>query len=663
MSTVGGTPVPPARALRACALVVTVLASASPARAEVPPFVTRATWVELHTPEYTLVTDASPAVRGDVRRLLRRFSRLLQATYPGTRTRTAEPTWVYLFREQAEMDRYRPQSFESAGAWYSTTERGNLLVLSGRTEGAQRSEVVLHEFVHLYVHANFDAAPAWLNEGLAQYYSTTLLTGNGAEVGMPDPNAFGLMGGLREPMSLDLLFAMNPDAEAYRQDNDLRNVFYAQSHVLVHMLQSSPARSTAFAAFLEKLRTGTRARLAFRASFPESTWNRLAAELRPYCRNIGAGTTRHVALASDTEEPATEQVLSAAEALTRLGELSLDLSKAQLPMAAEHFRAALALDPAMARAQVGLGVAEDMRGNAAEAERSYRLALKGTISDPWMPVSAGRGTMQRLRQAAQARAANDTLAAIIRQAHGRFRLGMDLDPDDFGGVVGSATTAMLLGVRPDTTLVRRLEQVAAITPGRPDVTAALAAFRKSQNVGTPPPAEVKADPLSLQNVLALAEADSATHAGHLTGQKRYDEARAMFARIRDRNPAGSQVHDMAELEIKRIDAKVRVDRAMDLLKNGKFAEAEKLVSPDYPWPDEPYFRDNVPLLRNAVRDAARNVSRVESEIERVNGLIRAGKVTEARAALTKLLATDLPEDVKSYLRKRIQTIDAAQKAK
>ena len=655
MSRVDGTPIPPAQALRACAFVITIMACAPPAHAEVPAFVTRATWVEIHTPEYTLVTDASPAVRADVRRLLRRFSRLLQATHPGTRTRTAEPTWVYLFREQAEMDRYRPQSFESVGAWYSTTERGNLLVLSGRTEGAQRSEVVLHEFVHLYVHANYDAAPAWLNEGLAQYYSTAILTANGGEIGMPDPITFGLMGGLREPMAFDLLFAMNPDAEAYRQDNDLRNVFYAQSHVLVHMLQSSPARSEAFAAFLEKLRTGTRARLAFRASFPESTWKSLASELRPYCRNIGAGRTRHVALASDTEVPATEQVLSAAEALTRLGELSLDLSQEQVPLAAEHFRAALALDPAMARAQVGLGVAEDMRGNAAEAERSYRLALKGTISDAWMPVSAGRGTMQRLRQAAQAEAANDTLAAIIRQAHGRFRFGMDLDPDDFGGVVGCATTTMLLGVRPDTALVRRLEQVAAITPGRPDVTAALAAFRKSQSVGSPAPAAVKADPLSLQNVLALAEADSATHAGQLTGEKRYDEARAMFARMRDRNPAGTQVHDMAELEIKRIDGKARVDRAVDLAQKHKLAEAERLLSPTYPWPDEPYFRETLPPLRNLVHAGL--------EVERVNGLVRAGKVTEARAALTKLLGMEIPDEMKTYIRGRIETIDAAQKAK
>ena len=655
MSAVGRRAAPPDRALSSCALVIAVFACAAPARAEVPAFVTRTNWVEIRTPEYTLVTDASPGVRADVMRLLHRFSRVLQADNPGTRTRTAEPTWIYLFRDQVEMDRYRPQSFESAGAWYSTTERGNLLVMSGRTEGAQRSEVVLHEFVHLYVHANFDEPPAWFNEGLAQYYSTARVTGDGAEIGLPEPVAFGLMGALREPMAFDLLFAMNPKAEAYRQDNDLRDLFYAQSHVLVHMLQSSPARSEAFAAFLARLRTGTRARLAFRASFPESTWKSLAAELRPYARNIGAGRTRRVALASATEAPANEAALSAAEALTRLGELSLDLSEQQIPMAADHFRAALALDPALARAQVGLGVAEDMRGNAAEAERQYRLALKGTISDPWVPVSAGRGTMQRLRQAARSQAPNDTLAAIARQAHGRFSFGMDLDPDDFGAAVGCGTTTMLLGVVPDTMLVRRLEQIAAITPERQDVTAALAAFQKPERAGKPDATPVAGtDPVSVQNVMGLAEVDSAMRADELTAGKRYGEARAMYARIRDRNLAGSKVRDLAELEIKRIDAKVRVDRAIDLARNHKLAEAENLLSAGYPWPDDPYFKDNVPRMRNALR--------VEREIEQVNGLVRAGKITEARAMLTKLLGLDLPDETKAYLRKRIQTIDAAPKA-
>jgi tetratricopeptide (TPR) repeat protein len=657
VSRVGGTPIPPAGALRACALVITVLAYAQSAHAEVPAFVTRATWVEFHTPEYTLVTDASPGVRADVRRLLRRFSRVLQATHPGTRTRTAEPTWVYLFREQAEMDRYRPQSFESVGAWYSAAERGNLLVLSGRTEGAQRSEVVLHEFVHLFVHANYDAAPAWLNEGLAQYYSTAVLTASGGEIGLPEPYAFGLMGGLREPMAFDLLFAMNPDAEAYRQDNDLRNVFYAQSHVLVHMLQSSPARSEAFAAFLARLRTGTRARLAFRASFPESTWKSLAAEMRPYCRNIGAGRSRHVALATDTEEPATEQALSAAEALTRLGELSLDLSREQLPMAAEHFRAALVLDPAMARAQVGLGVAEDMQGNAAEAERNYRLALKGTISDPWIPVSAGRGTMQRLRQAAQAQAANDTLAAIARQAHGRFSLGMALDPDDFEGVVGCATTTLLLGLQPDTMLVRRLEQVAAITPGRADVTAALAAFRESQRTPSAvvTPAAAGTSAFDAGNQMIPTETESLGVAHDLIVQNRVGEARALYVRMRDRNAAGSRARGTAESMIAIIDAEQRLKRAHDLYKKRQLAEAERLLSPAYPWPDDPILRENVQSLRNGVR--------AELEIERVNGLVRAGKVTEARAALTKLLGMEIPDEMKSYIRGRIQTIDAAQKAK
>jgi len=618
---------------------------AIPSSATIPSFVSRSSWVEIRTPEYTIVTDTAPGVRHDVARLLRRFSRMLLVENPGTRAHTAEPVCIYLFSGQEEMDHYRPATIESAGGCFIRTERGKYLITSARLFGLHELRATLHEYVHLYVHSNYEAMPEWVNEGLAEYYSTCQFTGDDAELGIPDGPPFARMA-FSEPMSLDMLFAIRGTASAYREDNELRELFYAQSTTLVHLLQSSPERRAVFERFLADLRSGTRARFAFRASFPESTWARLTGELRPYARHILDAKTRRVRVPreDDDQAPATEVKLSRAEALTRLGELAANLSEQQLPVAAEHFQAALAIEDHASRAEACLGAVEDRMGHPVVAEQHYRRALSGTLTGAAVPVSAGQGTLERLRLATRGDASDDSLEKIARLAYGRFSLGYDFDPDDFGAVTGLASSAVALRLRPDTALVRRLAEMSMVTPGRPDVAQILTTLQgwSRQSVAA-------RDGNVAIDVTLVVEADSLKALNELVHDGRNTEARALLVRMRDRTPAGGG-RVMVEDMLARVDARERLDRAKDLADQRRFAEAEALVSPDLNWPDDGYRSEAARML---------NYVRAGLAVEKANGLLRAGKPAEARAVLTATLDLEISDEMKTFIRDRIRKLDAA----
>jgi hypothetical protein len=337
-----------------CAALVALLALA-PAHAAVPEFVTKAEWLRLETGHFVVVTDAGAGAGRDVARKLERFSQALGQLNPGLKSVSSLPTMVFVFRDESELNPYRPADTENLLAFFTQAEDRNLLVINGSPEGAARSEVVFHEFVHCYLRANYKAVPLWLHEGLAQYYSTCRLTRNAAEFGKPNMPLVEWMKG-REPISMEMMFHMKGDAPAYRHDNGLRNQFYGQSFLLTHYLQSaSGGRAERFDRFLARLHDGgIEPQSAFREVIPDAEWAPMIAGLGEYLGRIDFEKTRTVSLPEAAADPGTT-ALSAAEALTLLGALQLHLGEGRPAVAGEHFSAAAALDPGFAPARAGLG--------------------------------------------------------------------------------------------------------------------------------------------------------------------------------------------------------------------------------------------------------------------------------------------------------------------
>ena len=97
---------------------------------------------------------------------------------------------------------------------------------------------IFHEYVHVVIDNLSQAMPVWLNEGLAEYYSTFQVDEGGrrAVVGRLIPSHLQLLNERRH-LSIAELLAVETSSASYNE-GERQTLFYAQSWALVHMLVS-----------------------------------------------------------------------------------------------------------------------------------------------------------------------------------------------------------------------------------------------------------------------------------------------------------------------------------------------------------------------------------------------------------------------------------------
>ena len=138
------------------------------------------------------------------------------------------------FSSQREYNLYRLRA--TADAYYLGAEDGDYIVMPALEP--EKFGVAAHEYAHSVLHASGLQLPPWLDEGLAEVFSTVRITSRSCEFG----GALAMrMDTLRRRawVPLDTLIAAKPDS-ALRQTRDGTAIFYAESWALTDMLMSSP---------------------------------------------------------------------------------------------------------------------------------------------------------------------------------------------------------------------------------------------------------------------------------------------------------------------------------------------------------------------------------------------------------------------------------------
>jgi hypothetical protein len=94
--------------------------------------------------------------------------------------------------------------------------------------------IAVHEYVHLLVRHSGIKLPAWLSEGLADFYSTLEPVGKKVRVGnFPSGRYQFLMQNKWLPM--ERLISVSQQS-AYHDERDRVSMFYSQSWALTHMV-------------------------------------------------------------------------------------------------------------------------------------------------------------------------------------------------------------------------------------------------------------------------------------------------------------------------------------------------------------------------------------------------------------------------------------------
>jgi tetratricopeptide (TPR) repeat protein len=193
-------------------------------------------WIELRTPHFTVVSDATET---DARRVALEFEQargLLQHANFNARFDSRDPVVVLAVSGEDALRELLPQFWERRGprpaAAYWRGPYRHCVAVRTDTSDHELFRRVLHEYVHLLTHATVPDLPVWLDEGVSEFWSSAIVHGDALEVGQPVPQDLRRL--KRRPwIPLDELLAMERLPEG---DTERLPLFYAQSWAVVHYL-------------------------------------------------------------------------------------------------------------------------------------------------------------------------------------------------------------------------------------------------------------------------------------------------------------------------------------------------------------------------------------------------------------------------------------------
>ena len=358
----------------------------TPATSGVAPSVQGGGWVEVRTPHLRVMSDAG---LGKATAIAERLERLHEVLGNSARTLVVEPRRprvVLMFADEGGFFHYLPfyrGHRESIRGYFQPTPDGEFLLMQAAS-GEERAEVAVHEYTHAILHEAMPHVPLWLNEGLAEYFSTFRVDSRTAQVGAVIPGHLQQLQSTRM-LTIPELFAVNPESGDYHE-GERQGTFYAESWLLVHMLLSERAEDLPrLEGFLRALRDGADPLTAFRREYGEDA----ALQLR-----LGAYTRRTSFSAREWhfDEPfgaIDKQIrmsVPTVELLTTIATALIPQGQSMWPTVSQHLTAALSLSPHDPTACALSGVLAQKRGERAAAARWYTQALAA----PDVPASVCR---------------------------------------------------------------------------------------------------------------------------------------------------------------------------------------------------------------------------------------------------------------------------------
>lgn len=285
------------------------------------------------------------------------------------------PLSIMAFSSEKEFDAYRPNP--GAIAFYQHTREGDYILL--RSLKPEHVSIIVHEYTHFIVQHSGLKLPLWLNEGLADFYSTIesrqaqVIVGT-APLGWPDT--------LHNHSWMDwhTLTAVDQQSPYYRQPDKML-LFYSQSWAFVHFLALDNAYENKFRGFLGTISAGSDSGGPFEATY-HKTLQDLGSETE---QDVRAKRLESRLVELDIR-PGTLNVAEVADS-GQQAELALANVQAANPRAAAEAKMRLevlaAKYPDDPRAEESLGFLSMRTGlKNSEAEQHFERASKAHSNDP-----------------------------------------------------------------------------------------------------------------------------------------------------------------------------------------------------------------------------------------------------------------------------------------
>lgn len=585
------------------AVVCAFLCNSLPAALSLPP--EKPKWSKADAGEFHIYSNASER---DTRRVVEELIRMRDAiaTITHLNVHAPLPVNVYLFRDRASFAPYRDAIMHRKDAPFSglflpARDAKFALITVGGQDGSDR--IIYHELTHYFIANTVAGLPLWLNEGLAEYYSTFKTRGTDVEIGHHVPQHILTL--RDEPfIPLSRLFVIDHQSPEYNESRR-QGMFYAESWALVHyLLIGSETRRDQLPRFLSLLNAGKSTDEAFRTAFAAS-YDDLERELRMYVRHPLMGYRRFSFKELPVVAVPPVHEISRADVLYALGNLLIHAGPGLLADGQTFLNEAVRLEPAHAPAHAALAAANAFLNRDAEAIAELEKAIAANNADPQIYLLYGNTLLEQ----AQRDAGNPAVASAagFERARHMFERATELDPASARAWAGIGATY--------------------IVPGG-DVSAGIAALEKSLS-------------------LAAAQDDAAFNLVQLYARagRRVDAQRIVDTVLA--KSADPELIRQARQAVVYADVK----RAEELLKSGKHEEAVAVAKAAL----NETTNEGVKAFLNRLISTAGEQSVRTKQIDTINSAIRQANAHQYDTAL-RILDDLLPQITDADMKARVEKL-------
>jgi tetratricopeptide (TPR) repeat protein len=311
-----------------------------------------ANWIRISSPTIEIFSDCSEKTALAV---LHRFETLHRVFDESRSAVSPAPVRVFIFSSRRDFLDYEID--RAASGFYQSVDGRDLIVAF---EDTGLGRIASHEYLHMVIRHSSAALPAWLDEGMAEFYSTLAISTSKMRVGEIIPSHLSLLASGHWLSAEDLALGSHSDGP----------IFYAESWALVHMLTLSPAWKGGMPQFVRLLNDGHAQQEAFGTAFGKSMEEALAA-LRSYLRSPN-NLTMPVPPIDEVENYQVAR-LAPVDATLALAELALHSHRPDL--ARSLFLRAAKNNPQSPAVVSGLGSLALAENRNADAEREFERAI------------------------------------------------------------------------------------------------------------------------------------------------------------------------------------------------------------------------------------------------------------------------------------------------
>lgn len=338
-------------------------------------------WIKLKSKNFTTIGNTSER---EIRKLatnLEEFRHVLSLLFPKAQIETPVPTTVFLFKSHASFKPFKPQyqgkTKNNVAGYFRSFADGNYIALTSEAGGSDPQAIIFHEYEHFVIRNNLPNAPLWLNEGLAEFFSSFKTSDDDQKATLGNPIAHHIVT-LRGTnyLPLETLLTVNRNSPHYNETGKA-GIFYAKSWALVHylMLGHEGKRQPQLIKFIGGLSAGLPIEENFRQSF-QADYQTIDNELRSYISKftfpiLNINFPKQLDFAKETQRVP----MSEAEAQFYLGDLLVRGN--QFDEAETYLQKSLELDANFTMSQISLGIARMRQKRFPEARKLLESAIAG----------------------------------------------------------------------------------------------------------------------------------------------------------------------------------------------------------------------------------------------------------------------------------------------